>query len=76
MAKKKRFSMFNDPSFSNFTDKDWEEWKKNADKIPDGTPPFVCEKCLLCTKDDTCEILTLSQQQAHINLGECDDRIE
>lgn len=76
MAKKKRFSMFNDPSFSNFTDKDWEEWKKNADKIPDGTPPFVCEKCLLLAKDDTCEIFTQAQQQARINLGECKDKIE
>ena len=76
MAKKKKFSMFNDPSFSNFTGKDWKKWKRNEHKTPDGTPPFICEKCMLCTEDDTCEILTQAQQQARINLGECEDKIE
>ena len=76
MAKKEKFSMWNDPSFSGFTDKDWAEWFENQDKIPEGTPPPICKDCLFWEDDGTwkgsCVIFDQSSQGARINGGECE----
>ena len=79
MAKKnKNFSMFNDPSFAGFTEKDWEEWRKNQDKIPEGTPPPICKGCLFQEDDGTwqgnCVIFDQSAQGCRINCGECEKK--
>ncbi|MBR1525116.1 MAG: hypothetical protein IJ640_13580 [Prevotella sp.] len=76
MSKKKKFSIFNDPSFKNFTEADWEEWKKNQHKIPDGTPMTICEKCVFLRTDNTCMVHDYSAHIARITQGKCDERME
>lgn len=66
--------MFDDPSFSGMTEKDWTEFFKNQRKNPKNTPPPICEGCLFYQDNGSCVILDWSVQHSHINCGECDKK--
>ena len=69
--------MFDDPSFKGFTEKDWEEWRKNQDKIPEGTPPPICKDCLYWEDDGTWQgscIIPGMNQMSKINCGKCEEK--
>lgn len=77
MTKKEKFSIWNDPSFSGHSKEWWEEWRKNQDKIPKGTPPPICKECLFWEDDGTwqgkCIVLGIDQG-SKINCGECEKK--
>ncbi len=69
----KKFSMFDDPSFSQFTQKDWEEWRKNQKKE---TPPAICVGCLNQLIDGTCEVYSPTEQRTAILARKCSERFD
>lgn len=71
---KKNFSIFDDPSFTDYNKKDWEEWRKNNKNR--GVPPSICVGCLNQLEDGSCEIFDRSEQRAVIIRGECEERFD
>lgn len=74
MSKKKRFSFEDDPSFSDFTEKDLEEWRKNAKQF-ELTPQAICSDCLNQIEDGGCDIYNPIEQRDAILRGYCDEHI-
>ena len=74
MDYKGHFSFEDDPSFSGFTEKDWEEWKKNSQHLP-SAPCAICVGCLNQVEGGGCDIYNEFAQRDIILKGECEDRI-
>lgn len=73
MDYKGHFSFEDDPSFSEFTDEDWEEWRNNHQS--DGVQPAICVGCLNQIVGGGCDIFDAVVQNDIISKGECDERI-
>lgn len=70
----KKFSIWDDPSFSNYTEKDWEEWSKNNKGR--GVPPAICVGCLNQLVDGNCEVYSPSEQRVIILRKKCEERFD
>lgn len=75
MAKEDDFSMFDDPSFSDFTEEDWEKWRENTKDLGESSAS-ICVGCLNQTEDGSCELYEASEQRTNILAKKCDNQIK
>ena len=75
MAKEDDFSMFDDPSFSDFTEEDWKEWRENTKDLGESSAS-ICVGCLNQTEGGGCELYEASEQRTNILAKKCDNQIK
>jgi hypothetical protein len=68
-----KFSIFEDPSFDNFTEDDWKEWRENHKDTAE--KPAICVGCLNQCEDGSCDVCAPAEQRSRIVSDKCDDRL-
>lgn len=75
MAKEDDFSMFDDPSFSDFTEEDWKKWRENTKKLEE-TSASICVGCLNQIEGGGCDLYNAAEQRTILLSNKCQNRIE
>ncbi len=75
MAKEDDISMFDDPSFSDFTEEDWKEWRENTKDLGESSAS-ICVGCLNQIEGGGCDLYNAAEQRANILAKKCDNQIK